>query len=244
MTQPKYAKVFPPLESDPELFTLLVHALGASPRLHFEDVFSINSDAEFADSTTGKADAFVLIAPCGDDYEEALGREEAQRMAALTDEQQKTSETVIWVEQTIHNACGFYALLHAVLNIPSAQSLITAGSVLDAILNSKSRQERQNILETSHVLDDAYIPIALQGQTAVADDWAWEPPFHYICFVSLQERVWQLDGDRRGPVDKGERKKLVDVVREFMTERGEGAFSLMALVVTNNEHAQDTLAGN
>jgi ubiquitin carboxyl-terminal hydrolase L3 len=243
MTQPKYAKVFPPLESDPELFTLLVQALGASSRLHFEDVFSLN-DAEFADSPTGKAEAFVLIAPCEDDYEEALRREEAQRMAALTDEQQKTSETVIWVEQTIHNACGFYALLHAVLNIPSAQSLITPGSVLDAILNSKSRQERQNILETSHVLDDAYIPIALQGQTAVADDWAWEPPFHYTCFVGVQERVWQLDGDRRGPVDKGERKKLVHVVRDFMTEQGEGAFSLMALVVTKNEHAQDTLAGN
>jgi ubiquitin carboxyl-terminal hydrolase L3 len=215
MTQPKYAKVFPPLESDPELFTLLVQALGASPRLHFEDVFSLN-DAEFVDSPT----------------------------AALTEEQQKRSETVIWVEQTIHNACGFYALLHAVLNIPSAQSLITPGSVLDAILSSKSRQERQNVLETSHVLDDAYIPIALQGQTAVADDWAWEPPFHYICFASVQGRVWQLDGDRRGPVDKGERKKLVDVVREFMTEQGEGAFSLMALVVTKNEQARDTLAGN
>src|SRR5271170_5985724 len=141
MTQPKYAKVFPPLESDPELFTLLVQALGASSRLHFEDVFSI-IDAEFVDSTAGKADAFVLIAPCEDDYEEALRREEAQRMASLTDEQQKRSETIIWVEQTIHNACGFYALLHAVLNIPSAQSFITPGSVLDAILNSTSRQER------------------------------------------------------------------------------------------------------
>jgi ubiquitin carboxyl-terminal hydrolase L3 len=231
MTQPNYAKIFPPLESDPELFTLLLHSLGASPALHFEDVFSIN-DADFADSPVGKADAFVLIAPCKDDYEEALEREEAC-MASLTEEETKRAETVIWVEQTIHNACGFYALLHAVLNTPSAQSLVTPGSVLDAIFSSKSRVERQNILETSSALDDAYIPIALQGQTAVAEDWAWEPPFHYICFVTVQGRVWQLDGDRKGPVDKGEGRQLVDAMREFIKEQAtESAFSLMALVET------------
>src|SRR5271169_867248 len=153
MTQPKYAKVFPPLESDPELFTHLLHALGATPALHFEDVYSIN-DANFSASASGKAEAFVLIAPCEDDYEESLEREELQRTASLTDGETMRAETVIWVQQTIHNACGFYALLHAVLNIPSAPSLVAPGSVLDALFKSKSRQERQTILETSQALDD------------------------------------------------------------------------------------------
>ena len=31
------------------------------------------------------------------------------------------------------------------------------------------------MLESTKALDDAYIPIALQGQMAVAKDWAWEP---------------------------------------------------------------------
>ena len=231
MTQPKYAKVFPPLESDPELFTLLLHALGASPTLHFEDVYSIN-DVEFSASNRGKAEAFVLITPCKDDYEESLECEESQRMASLTEEERKRAETVIWVHQTIHNACGFYALLHAVLNLHSGETLVTSGSVLDSLFKSKSRQERQTILETSQAVNDAYIPIALQGQTAVTEDWAWEPPFHYICFVKVQDRVWQLDGDRRGPVDKGEGNELLDIVREFIDEQGDGAFSLMALVET------------
>ena len=172
----------------------------------------------------------MLIAPCENDYEESLEREESRRTASLTEEESKRAEAVMWVQQTIHNACGFYALLHAVLNIPSASRLITPGSVLDTLFKSKSREERQTILETSQALDDAYIPVALQGQTAVAEDWAWEPPFHYICFVRVQDRVWQLDGDRRGPVDKGEGGELVDVVRKFIEEQGEGAFSLMALV--------------
>lgn len=105
--------------------------------------------------------------------------------------------------------------------------------MLDAILSAKSRVERQNILETSQALEEAYIPIALQGQTAVAEDWAWEPPFHYIAFVGVQGQVWQLDGDRKEPVDKGERRELVDVVREYIQGQGDGAYSLMALVETN-----------
>jgi ubiquitin carboxyl-terminal hydrolase L3 len=229
MTQPKHAKVFPPLESDPELFTHLLHALGASPVLHFEDVYSI-SEADSPASPSGKAEAFVLIAHSEHDYEASLEREESQRTTSLTADETSRAETIIWVQQTIHNACGFYALLHAVLNIPSASRLIAPGSVLDAVLNSKSRQERQKILETSQALDDAYIPIALQGQTAVAEDWAWEPPFHYVCFVKVRDRVWQLDGNRRGPVDMGEGKELLDIVSGYIQGQGEGAFSLMALM--------------
>jgi len=150
-------------------------------------------------------------------------------MASMTAEEIKRADSVIWVQQTIHNACGFYALLHAVLNISSAPRRFSPGSVLDTLLKSGSREKRQAILETSQALDEAYIPIALQGQTAVAEDWTWEPPFHYICFVKVQDRVWQLDGDRRGPVDKGDGAELVDVVRRFIQERGDGALSLMVL---------------
>ena len=159
MTLPRHVKVFPPLESDPELFTHLLHALGASGATHFEDVYSID-DTNFSASA---AEAFVLIAPCEDDYEESLQREESQRMASMTAEEIKRADSVIWVQQTIHNACGFYALLHAVLNISSAPRRFSPGSVLDTLLKSGSREKRQAILETSQALDEAYIPIALQG---------------------------------------------------------------------------------
>jgi ubiquitin carboxyl-terminal hydrolase L3 len=87
-----------------------------------------------------------------------------------------------------------------------------------------------NLLETSKQLEDAYIPIALQGQTVVAEDWAEEPPFHYAAFVATHGRVWELDGGRMGPVDRGAEGEVVDAVRACIKAGGEGAFSLMALV--------------
>ena len=86
------------------------------------------------------------------------------------------------------------------------------------------------VLETSQALGEAYIPVALQGQTAVSEDWSLEPPFHYVCFVSAHGRVWELNGGRNGPLDRGTGRDVVDVVRESVTKQRDGAYSLLALV--------------
>ncbi|EGO00401.1 hypothetical protein SERLA73DRAFT_152405 [Serpula lacrymans var. lacrymans S7.3] len=230
MSKAKHEKVFPPLESDPQLFTLLLQKLGASSALHFEDVLSLD-DPDLLALIQGHIVAFVLISSSKEGHDDTLQLEESQRIASMSEADKITGEGVMWVKQTIHNACGFYALLHAVCNIPSARSHIAPGSVLDAVLNARSVEERKKILETSKALDDAYIPIALQGQTAVSEDWVWEPPFHYVCFVDVHGRVWELNGARMGPVDRGGGREVVDVVRECIKEKG-GTHSLLALVET------------
>jgi ubiquitin carboxyl-terminal hydrolase L3 len=229
MPQTKHAKVFPPLESDPALFTLLLHKLGASSTLHFEDVLSLEETGPFAINSKC-IQAFVLISPFSDNDGEALERIQSQCVAPSNEEEKAVAESVIWVKQTIHNACGFYALLHAVCNIPSAGNHFTSGSFLDTVINAKSMEERKMILETSQALDEAYIPVALQGQTAVSEDWSLEPPFHYVCFVSAYGRVWELNGGRNGPLDRGAGRDVVDVVRESLTKQRDSAYSLLALV--------------
>jgi ubiquitin carboxyl-terminal hydrolase L3 len=178
----------------------------------------------------------VPISPSGDGFEEALEHKESQRVASLSEEDKAAAESVIWQKQTIYNACGFYALLHAVCNIPSAGSHVAPGSFLDTVLKAKSAEERRTILETSQALDDAYIPIALQEQTAVTKDWAVGPPFHYVCFVSAHGRMWELNGGRKGPGDRGTGREAVDVVRERVTQQGDGAYSLLDLVESEVNH--------
>lgn len=223
MTPSISPKVFPPLESDPALFSLLLHKLGASPALHFTDVLSL-------DDPPKTAIAYVLIAPSNPGYDEALQHEESRRIASLPQEQGKAAAPdVIWLKQTIHNACGFYALLHAAVNIPSAASCFAPGSFLASVLGAKTPEERRVLLETSKALEEAYIEVALQGQTKVADDWAWEPPWHYVAFVGKDGRVWELNGSRMGPVNRGA-GGVAEVVTQRVKEQGEGQFCLLALL--------------
>ena len=81
--------------------------------------------------------------------------------------------------------------------------------------------------------------MASQGDTDPPEHAEDEVDFHYVCFVKSHKdgHLYELDGDRRGPVDWGlfpgedvlSRDGLV-VIREFIkpVERSVG-FSLLAL---------------
>lgn len=97
------------------------------------------------------------------------------------------------------------------------------------------------VLETSKELEAAYDSVAKQGST-VAPPAEDEVNHHYICFVKSPDtgHLFELDGDRKGPVDRGvidedQRvdlgPKSLELVREYI-KMGEGDvnFSLMALV--------------
>jgi ubiquitin carboxyl-terminal hydrolase L3 len=107
-----YRKHFIPLESNPEVFTELIHALGVSPTLSFQDVYSLD-DPELLAFIPRPVYALVLVFPCGDEYEEKVAKEEAG--LDPYDEAGEEEKVVYW-KQTIHNACGLYALLHGICN--------------------------------------------------------------------------------------------------------------------------------
>jgi len=229
---PSSSKTFPPLESDPDLFTALLHKLGTSPKLHFEDVLSLEEE-DLNDLIPGRILAFVLLQFTDEHYDKNLVKEETARMATLSEEEKRSlSESVMWVKQTIHNACGFYGLLHAVCNIaqPLREAYILPGSFLCSFLATPSREDRQKLLETSQTLEDAYIPIALQGQTKAPDDWDIEPPYHYICYLEVDGQTWELDGDRQGPVKMMEGEGVLDVLRRRVEGDSSTGRSLLALV--------------
>lgn len=107
-----YRKHYIPLESNPDLFTQLVHKLGVSQSLAFVDVLSID-DPDLLAFIPRPALALVLVFPTSDVYEDEIAKEDA-----IKEEYSGRGEEddVIWFKQTINNACGLYGILHGVSN--------------------------------------------------------------------------------------------------------------------------------
>lgn len=107
-----YRKHYTPLESNPALFTELIHTLGLSSALEFYDVLSLD-DVDLLALVPRPTLALVLVFPTSPDYETEITEKDkdAAEYAKSGEE-----EDVIWYKQTINNACGLYGILHAVSN--------------------------------------------------------------------------------------------------------------------------------
>jgi hypothetical protein len=113
-----HRKCYLPLESNPEVFTHLLRNIGVSS-LRFYDVLSIDSP-DLLEFIPRPALALVLVFPTSLTYNEYTKKEESER---ATYSGCGEHEDVVWFKQTIHNACGLYAILHAVCNGEARQHI-------------------------------------------------------------------------------------------------------------------------
>ncbi|KIY73348.1 putative ubiquitin carboxyl-terminal hydrolase [Cylindrobasidium torrendii FP15055 ss-10] len=229
-------KRYIPLESNPEVFTDLIHNLGIKT-LKFQDVYSIEDEGLMA-LVERPTYALVLVSPVGADYEKYTKENGPPPYTGSGED-----EPVIWYRQTIHNACGLYGILHALSN-GDARAQIAADSPISALVSkcvSLGPEERAIALEESTVLEDAHKGAAQQGSTAppALED---EVDYHYVAFVKGKDGyLYEMDGNKNGPINKGIKLSAdedlfgpggISLVKEFI-EREQGGnpnFSLMALV--------------
>jgi len=113
-------KHYVPLESNPEVFTQLIHKLGVKG-LAFEDVYSI-TEPDLIAMISRPALALVLIFPTSDTYEEFREQDDAGKEVYVG---KGDDEPIVWYKQTIGNACGLYAILHAISNGPAREYIGT-----------------------------------------------------------------------------------------------------------------------
>lgn len=118
----KYKKHFIPLESNPTLFTELIHKLGVSDNLSFHDVWSLD-DNELLALIPRPVLAFVIVFPTPPDYETlrvdadiSSARAVDERDGKGKEEEEASNRDILWFKQTINNACGLYGILHATMN--------------------------------------------------------------------------------------------------------------------------------
>ena len=92
--------------------TSLLHKLGLSKNVAFQDVFSID-EPELLAFVPRPAYALLLVFPVSKTYEKFRSEEDAGKDEYVGSGE---GEEVVWFKQTIGNACGLIGVLHAVTN--------------------------------------------------------------------------------------------------------------------------------
>ncbi|KAM5347619.1 hypothetical protein ACJ41O_007443 [Fusarium nematophilum] len=232
-----YRKRFIPLESNPDVFNELAHKLGLSPALDFHDVLSLD-DPDLLALIPRPALALVLVFPVSPNHEAEIAERDKD---APEYSKSGRDEVVVWYKQTIHNACGLYGLLHAVSNGAARDSIVPNSHLARLLASCEPLQylDRATVLEEDLQLESVYRAVALQGVTE-APATEEEVDFHYVCFVKSHKngRLYELDGDRKGPVDRGAldttddvlSERALAVMRDFVGKAAKDiGFSLLAL---------------
>ncbi|KAL4786775.1 hypothetical protein BJX76DRAFT_70737 [Aspergillus varians] len=215
---PKNSKAFVPLENNPEVMSHLVHQLGLSPSLGFTDVFSLD-DPDLLALVPRPSHALLLVFPVSKTYE-------SSRIAEDTPLPDYTGwgpqEPVMWFKQTIRNACGLIGLLHTVSN-GEARTHVLPGSDLEGLLKDAEGLEpaqRADLLYESKALESAHADAAKLGDSKApgAED---DVDLHFVAFVKGSDgKLWELDGRRRGPLERGVLGPEEDALSERALELG------------------------
>ncbi|TVY49030.1 Ubiquitin carboxyl-terminal hydrolase isozyme L3 [Lachnellula occidentalis] len=215
---PKTRKAFVPLENNPEVMTSLVHKLGLSPALSFHDVYSI-TDPDMLAFVPRPAAALLLVFPISASYETSRMDEDKDKPDY---EGKGAGEPVVWYKQTIRNACGLIGILHALSN-GLATEFIEPDSDLHKLVKDAiplAPAQRADLLYNSQALESAHQSAATQGDSAApgAED---NIDLHYVCFVKdAKSNLWELDGRRKGPLNRGQLGLDEDVLSEKALELG------------------------
>lgn len=128
-------KHYIPLECNPEPFIHFIHQIGVSHTLAFHDVLSLD-DPELLAMTPRPALALVLAFPTPNDHDEKL---EAQERTKSDQNEDVTGANVMWYKQTINNACGLYAIPHAVCN-GDARNGIREWNILKKVIKNENEK--------------------------------------------------------------------------------------------------------
>eukprot|EP00434_Breviolum_minutum_P006261 symbB.v1.2.005525.t1/scaffold323.1/size229223/2 len=197
------------LESNPEIFTNFGQKIGLPQGWEFCDVLGL--DPELLEMVPGTTVACILLFPCSDLIYTARGVQDAQVRNGKSHKgaSAATETDLFFLKQVIGfgNACGTIACLHAISNCRAWLSLDgPLETFVTAQASSSPELRGQALLEDTTLRASSESAAASEvAQTALpARDG---PPLdhHFAAFVrSRQNRIIELDGTKRCPIDHGE----------------------------------------
>lgn len=191
------AKRWLPLESNPEVMNQFVQGLGVPPDAEFVDVYGF--DNELLAMVPAPVLAVLFLYPLTDEFEAARGQQRN-----CDNEDRKVSKNVYFMKQTVGNACGTVALLHAVGNNLSRVALMQ-GSYFERFFEATAKltpDERAEALEKDDEIESVHSIAASAGDTA-PPDLNTSVDLHFICFVCVDGGLYELDGRRSEPIHHG-----------------------------------------
>jgi len=194
-------------------------------RNEFGDIYGL--DDELLNMIPQPVKAVVLLFPLTDDFKQKRDARYAEKLKKVGEGH--IDPTIIWIKQTIGNACGTMAMLHALAN--SQAELEPMSPIAEFIDQCKFKTplERAKLLENTSLFKNIHAETAVTGQTAPPEDLNVD--LHFSCFVEAPDtsarasesgvysrRLIELDGSRDGPMDHGPvgifLKDVAEVVKE------------------------------
>jgi ubiquitin carboxyl-terminal hydrolase L3 len=212
-------KMFTMLENNPLVMDNLAKALGLDDSLSFHDIYSL-TDPDLLAFIPRPALALLVIIPSTPTWLEMRTTEDKDKGEY---EKSGDEDPVIWFKQTIGNACGGIGLVHCLINGPASEH-IKPGSPLDQIRKEalpKKMMERAKVLEDSDAFEKAHAEAAALGDTPPeAGEHSGQ---HFVAFVKGKDgHLWELEGGRMGPLDRGLLGDDEDVLSPAALELGLG----------------------
>ena len=191
--------------------TKLSHKLGLSPFISFHDVYSL-TEPELLAFLPRPALALLFIYPQTSASEKWYAEQQAKDVDY---ESSGASDPVIFYPQIITHACGLIGLLHSVTN--GAASQIEEDSDLSKLMEQAiplKPMERAQLLHDSDILEKAHAEAAQTGDST-APELGQDPGHAFIAFVKGKDgNLYELDGARKGPINRGKLEADEDVLSE------------------------------
>jgi len=233
------------IESDPGVFTELIQKFGVSG-VQVEELWSL--DKELFQDLNPVYGLIFLFKWTAD--EEVVG----------TIVQDSRLESIFFAKQVINNACATQAILSALMNItdpavklgPTLQELKEFCSSFDAGMKGLTLSNSDQI-RTVHNSFARQTLFEFDAKAATKDD----DVFHFVTYVPIKGRLYEIDGLKAGPVDHGaitEGSDWMDTVRPIIEARmqkytqGEIHFNLMGVIqdrkIKYNEKLKELSSGD
>ncbi|KAH7115255.1 ubiquitin carboxyl-terminal hydrolase [Dendryphion nanum] len=204
-------------ENNPDVMNQLAAKLGLSSELQFYDVYSLD-DPELLAHIPRPALALLVIIPLTPAWDRSRQAEDANKEPYTGS---GPGEPVIWFKQTIGHACGSIGLLHSVINGP-AVDFIKPDSDLAAIRSLAiplDMTKRAEMLYNSEPFELAHKSVELAGDSD-ADLTGEREGGHFVSFVKSGGKLWELEGSRNGPLDRGSLSDDEDVLSPRALDMG------------------------
>ncbi|KAF2198694.1 ubiquitin carboxyl-terminal hydrolase [Delitschia confertaspora ATCC 74209] len=205
------------LENNPCVMTRLATKLGLSPELQFYDVYTLDEPELLAHIPRPVLALLVTIplTPAWDRDREAEDAEQNHYTGFGPE------EPVIWFKQTIGNACGSIGVLHSTINGPAADFIEPDSDLAEIRRRAISLQvtERANMLYNSKPFELAHKSVEEAGDTP-AIPVAGSTGHHFVAFVKAKGKLWELEGSRKGPLERGSLADNEDVLSLRALEMG------------------------
>jgi len=209
------------LESDPGLFTLLLEDMGVVGT-QVEEIYDLQKDSLVEGGQCyGAIFLFRWI-------EERRSRRKIVDQQPLYVKDESVVNNIFFAQQMIPNSCATHALVSILLNCPSLE----LGSTLSTLRSHVQGMSPENkglaigncpelaMAHNSHAVPRARRRVdRTSGAVAAGSRYSGEA-FHFVSYVPINGRLFELDGLKRFPLDHGPvGSDWTEKLRAVITER-------------------------